>query len=54
VVGYSRLIDVDEETTLRELKANLQIIAGLVTSHRGRVFGVSGDSVIAEFASPVT
>jgi class 3 adenylate cyclase len=47
-------MDVDEETTLRELKANLQIIDGLVTSHRGRVFGAAGDSVITEFASPLT
>ncbi len=53
VVGYSRLMDVDEEATLRTLKAYRQIIGVLVTSHRGRVFGAAGDSVIAEFASPV-
>jgi len=52
-VGYSRLMDVDEETTLRTLKAYRQIIDGLVTSHSGRVFGAAGDSVIAEFTSPV-
>ena len=53
VVGYSRLMDVDEETTLRTLRAYRQIIDGLVTSHSGRVFGAAGDSVIAEFTSPV-
>jgi class 3 adenylate cyclase len=53
VVGYSRLMDVDEETTLRTLRAYRQIIDGLVASHSGRVFGAAGDSVIAEFASPV-
>ena len=53
VVGYSRLMEVDEETTLRTLKAYRQIIDGLVTIHSGRVFGAAGDSVIAEFASPV-
>jgi len=53
VVGYSRLMDVDEEATVHTLKAYRQIIDGLVTSHRGRVFGGAGDSVIAEFASPV-
>ncbi len=53
VVGYSRLMDADEEATLRTLKAYRQIIDGLVASHRGRVFGSAGDSVIAEFASPV-
>ena len=30
-----------------------QIIDGLVISHSGRVFGTAGDSVIAEFMSPV-
>ncbi len=53
VVGYSRLMDADEEATLRTLIAYRQIIDGLVTSHRGRVFGAAGDSVIAEFASLV-
>ena len=53
VVGYSRLMDVDEETTLRTLRAYRKIIDGLVTSHSGRVFGTAGDSVIAEFTSPV-
>jgi class 3 adenylate cyclase/TolB-like protein len=53
VVGYSRLMDVDEEATLRSLRACRQIIDGLVTSHSGRVFGAAGDSVIAEFTSPV-
>jgi len=53
VVGYSRLMDVDEETTLRTLRAYRQIIDGLVTGRSGRVFGSAGDSVIAEFASPV-
>ena len=53
VVGYSRLMDVDEEGTLRTLKAQRQIIDGLVANHSGRVFGSAGDSVIAEFFSPV-
>ncbi len=53
VVGYSRLMDVDEETTLRTLRAYRKIIDGLITSHSGRVFGTAGDSVIAEFTSPV-
>jgi len=53
VVGYSRLMDLDEELTLRTLRAYRQIIDELVTSYRGRVFGTAGDSVIAEFASPV-
>lgn len=53
VVGYSRLMDADEEATLRTLKAHIRIIDGLITSYSGRVFGSAGDSVIAEFSSPV-
>ena len=53
VVGYSRLMGEDEEATLRNLKAYRAIIDGLIGAHRGRVFGSAGDSVLAEFASPV-
>ncbi len=53
VVGYSRLMEVDEEATVRTLGTYWEIIEGLVASHHGRVFGGAGDSVIAEFASPV-
>ena len=52
-VGYSRLVGEDEEGTLRTLGACREVIDGLVTEHRGRVFGSAGDSVVAEFASPV-
>ncbi len=53
VVGYSRLMEADEEATLSTLKAYREVIDRRVTNHRGRVFGSAGDSVIAEFASPV-
>ena len=53
VVGYSRLMEADEEATVRMLNACRQLIDGLVADHRGRVFGSAGDSVIAEFPSPV-
>jgi adenylate cyclase len=53
VVGYSRLMGVDEEATVRNLSASREVIDGLVAAHRGRVFGTAGDSVVAEFASPV-
>ncbi len=53
VVGYSRLVREDEEGTLRTLSAYREVIDGLVAEHRGRIFGSAGDSVIAEFASPV-
>ena len=53
VVGYSRLMGKDEEATLATLKAYREVIDGLIAHHAGRVFGSAGDSVIAEFASPV-
>ncbi len=53
VVGYSRLMEADEETTVRALNACRRVIDGLVADHRGRVFGSAGDSVVAEFPSPV-
>ncbi len=53
VMGYSRLMGDDEEGTLATLNACRHVIDGLVNDHRGRVFGSAGDSVIAEFASPV-
>ena len=53
VVGYSRLMGEDEEGTLARLKTYREIIDSLISTHHGRVFGSAGDSVIAEFASPV-
>ena len=53
VVGYSRLMGEDEEATLTTLKSYREVIDRLIVGHDGRVFGSAGDSVIAEFASPV-
>jgi WD40 repeat protein/class 3 adenylate cyclase len=52
-VGYSQLMGKDEETTLASLKLYRSVIDTLVDRHHGRVFGSAGDSVVAEFASPV-
>ena len=53
VVGYSRLMAEDEEGTVRALKEHRRLIDERVRAHRGRVFGSAGDSVVAEFSSPV-
>lgn len=53
VAGYSRLMAVDEEATLRTLDAYRRTISDLIAEHAGRIFGSAGDSVIAEFSSPV-
>jgi adenylate cyclase len=53
IAGYSRLMAEDEKATLRTLGTYRAAIADLVTEHEGRIFGTSGDSIIAEFASAV-
>ncbi|HSF93931.1 MAG TPA: adenylate/guanylate cyclase domain-containing protein, partial [Thermohalobaculum sp.] len=53
VAGYSRLMGQNEEATLATLNSYLSVIDKLILTHDGRVFGGAGDSVIAEFASPV-
>ena len=53
VVGYSRLMGEDEEATFATLKVYREVIDELIQTQDGRVFGGAGDSVIAEFASPV-
>ncbi|WP_162917346.1 adenylate/guanylate cyclase domain-containing protein [Dongia deserti] len=50
---YSRMMRADEEGTFRALRLCRDAIDGLVQEHQGRVFGSAGDSVVAEFASPV-
>src|SRR4051794_8657880 len=53
VVGYSRHIHEAEEPTVSLLHLYLAIIEQHITSHKGRVFSRAGDSVLAEFISPV-
>jgi adenylate cyclase len=53
VVGFSTMMGGDETGTLESLKQCRAIIDGSIAEHHGRVFGSAGDSVIAEFASPV-
>ena len=53
VKGYSRLMGEDEEGTIRTLNAYMEVIAGFIQQHRGRVVNTAGDSVLAEFASVV-
>src|SRR6266851_4743062 len=53
IAGYSRLMARDEIGTLARLKACRAVVDGLIASHRGRIFNTAGDSVVADFASPV-
>ena len=54
VVGYSRMMGVNEAGTLTALKAwHKDIVQPLMTKHYGRVVKLMGDGVLAEFASAV-
>ncbi|HEV8711512.1 MAG TPA: hypothetical protein VGX03_01630 [Candidatus Binatia bacterium] len=53
VHGYSRLMEADEEGTLRTLTAYRAVTDALIERHRGRIVGTAGDSLLAEFASAV-
>jgi TolB-like protein/class 3 adenylate cyclase/Tfp pilus assembly protein PilF len=53
VAEYSRLMGLDEVGTLRTLQAYRAILDRLIGAHRGRIFNTAGDSVMADFASPV-
>src|SRR5688572_24884789 len=53
VVGYSRLMGVDDEQTLASLKERREIFNRLVGEFDGREFGSVGDSLMAQFGSAV-
>ena len=54
VVGYSRLMEQDEAGTLAALKTRRkEVLETLVAKHQGRIFKVTGDGVLVEFASAV-
>ena len=50
-VGYSRLMGIDEEQTLSSLEARRVLIRKACERHNGRMFGVAGDSMMAEFGN---
>ena len=54
VVGYSRLMQVDEAGTLAALKARRKdILQPIVAKHGGRIIKLMGDGVLCEFVSAV-
>jgi len=53
VVSFSKMMGEDEVSTLDDLKSCREIIDAGIREHHGRIFGSAGDSVIAEFGSPV-
>ena len=54
VVGFSKLMEKNEEETLRSFRACQEILDKLFEEHGGRIFNTAGDSVLAEFQSAVS
>ena len=53
VVGFSKMMGENEDRTLHNLKSSRSLTDEAIRAHHGRVFGSAGDSIIAEFGSPV-
>ncbi|MBV9814453.1 MAG: adenylate/guanylate cyclase domain-containing protein, partial [Alphaproteobacteria bacterium] len=54
VVGYSRLMGIDEEGTLAALKAvRRDLVDPKIAEHRGRIVRTMGDGLLVEFNSVV-
>ena len=53
VVGYSKMMAANEEVTLNSLRQRRELIDDIIREHGGIIFGSAGDSVIAQFDSPV-
>ena len=53
VEGYSRLMDDDEEATVRTLTGYRSATNDLVQQYRGRIVDTPGDNIFAEFTSVV-
>src|ERR1700687_2118834 len=54
VAGYSRLMGLNEERTLANLKSfRKTLVDPSIAAHRGRIVKTTGDGVLVEFASAV-
>ncbi len=53
VVGYSSLMEADEEGTAQRMAAARGVVDAEIAKTEGRLFKAMGDAVLAEFASPI-
>src|SRR3974390_673030 len=54
VAGYSRLMGIDEEGTLLQLKTHRkELVDPKITEYRGRIVKTTGDGMLVEFVSVV-
>jgi adenylate cyclase len=52
-VGYSRLMEDDEASTIRTLEDSKRLMSELIEQFKGRVVDAPGDNLLAEFGSVV-
>jgi class 3 adenylate cyclase len=54
VVGYSRMMETDEQGTFERLRAGRkELFEPEIALHHGRIFKLMGDRLLAEFGSVV-
>ena len=53
VVGYTKLMEADEESTVRTMESYRKTVASLVEQHDGHVVDSPGDNILCEFGSVV-
>ena len=54
VVAFSKMMEKNEDETLRSFRSCRDILDNLFKEHGGRIFNTAGDSVLAEFQSAVS
>ncbi len=54
VVGFSKMMESNEDLTLHTLRSCRGILDELFEEHGGRIFNTAGDSILAEFQSAVS
>ena len=54
VVGFSKLMEKNEDQTLKSFRSCREILDNLFKEHGGRIFNTAGDSILAEFQSAVS
>ena len=52
-VGYSRLMEQNEASTIRDLEDSKRLMGELIEQFKGRVVDAPGDNLLAEFSSVV-
>ena len=53
VAGYSKLMEADEETTVRTMESYRKTVSSLIEQHNGHVIDSPGDNLLSEFVSVV-